>query len=52
MSDLEKYRDEINAIKKDISYMPLKPKKTWRGKILLYKWNAYSLKKEFVYPFI
>ena len=32
----EKYRDALNAIKKDIAYMPIELKKNLRKKILSY----------------
>ena len=32
LAEPKKYRDAINAIKKDIAYMPLELKKTWRRK--------------------
>ena len=36
LAEPEKYRDAINAIKKDIEYMPLDlKKKTWRRKYYL-----------------
>ena len=38
LSEPEKYRDAINAIKKDISYMPIELKKNLRKKILAYEW--------------
>ena len=37
LSDPDKYRDAIGAIKKDIAYMPLELKKNLKKKILLYK---------------
>ena len=37
LSDPDKYRDAIDAIKKDIEYMPLELKKNLKKKILLYK---------------
>ena len=37
LSEPEKYRDAINAIKKDISYMPIELKKNLRKKILAYE---------------
>jgi len=40
LAEPEKYRDAINAIKKDIAYMPLELKKNLRKKILFYKCNA------------
>ena len=33
----EKYRDDFNAIKKDIAYMPIELKKNLRKKILSYE---------------
>ena len=36
LAEPEKYRDAINAIKKDISYMPKELKKNFRKKILSY----------------
>ena len=33
-----KYRDAINAINKDIAYMPIELKKNLRMKILSYEW--------------
>ena len=37
LAEPEKYRDAINAIKKDIEYMPLDLKKNLTKKILSYK---------------
>ena len=37
LAEPEKYRDAINAIKKDIAYMPIELKKNLRKKILSYK---------------
>jgi len=37
LSEPEKYRDAINAIKKDIAYMPIELKKNLKGKILSYE---------------
>jgi len=34
---LEKYRDAINAIKKDIEYIPIELKKNFRKKKLFYE---------------
>ena len=34
LAEPEKYRDAINAIKKDIAYMPIELKKNLRKKIL------------------
>ncbi len=43
LSEPEKYRDEINAIKKDIAYMPIELKKTWRGRYYLMKESQIEL---------
>jgi hypothetical protein len=37
LAEPEKYRDAINAIKKDIAYMPIELKKNLRRKILSYE---------------
>jgi len=37
LAEPEKYRDAINAIKKDIAYMPIELKKNLRKKILSYE---------------
>ena len=37
LAEPEKYRDAINAIKKDIAYMPVELKKNLRKKILSYE---------------
>ena len=37
LAEPEKYRDAIDAIKKDIAYMPLELKKNLRKKILSYE---------------
>ena len=37
LAEPEKYRDAINAIKKDIEYMPMELKKNLRKKKLFYK---------------
>ena len=37
LAEPEKYRDAINAIKKDIAYMPIELKKNLRKKILPYE---------------
>ncbi len=39
-AESDKYRDAINAINKDIAYMPIKFKKNLRKKILSYEWFA------------
>ena len=39
-ADPEKYKDAIDAIKKDIVYMPIELKKKLRKKILIYEKNA------------
>ena len=38
LAEPEKYRDDIDAIKKDIAYMPIELKKNLRKKILSYEW--------------
>ena len=40
LAEPEKYRDAIDAIKKDIAYMPIELKKNLRKKILSYEWIA------------
>jgi len=41
LAEPEKYKDAINAIKKDIAYMPIElKKKNLRMKILSYEWNT------------
>jgi len=37
LTEPENYKDAINAIKKDISYMPIELKKNLRKKILSYE---------------
>ena len=37
LAEPEKYRDAINAIKKDIAYMPMELKKNLRKKISSYE---------------
>ena len=37
LADPEKYRDAINAIKRDIEFMPIELKKNLRKKILSYE---------------
>ena len=37
LAEPEKYRDAINAIKKDLAYMPLELKKNLRKRILSYE---------------
>jgi len=37
LAEPEKYRDAINAIKKDIAYMPIELKKNLRKKTFSYK---------------
>ena len=44
LAEPEKYRDAINAIKKDIAYMPLELKKNLRKKILSYELIANRVK--------
>ena len=36
LSEPEKYRDEINAIKKDIAYMPVDLKKKLEGENIIF----------------
>ena len=36
LAEPEKYRDAINAIKKDIAYIPIEPKKLEEEKIILF----------------
>ena len=43
LAEPEKYRDAINAIKKDIAYMPIELKKNLRKKILSYEWIANGI---------
>ena len=43
LAEPEKYRDAINAIKKDIAYMPIDLKKNLRKKILSYELNSSSI---------
>ena len=43
LAEPEKYRDAINAIKKDIAYMPIELKKNLRKKILSYERIANSI---------
>ena len=40
LDETEKYRDAINAIKRDIAYMLLELKKNLRKRILSYEWIA------------
>ena len=37
LAEPEKYKDAINAIKKDIAYMPIELKKNLRKRILSYE---------------
>ncbi len=37
LSNPQKYKDAIDAVKKDIAYMPLELKKNLKKKILIYK---------------
>ena len=39
----ENYKDAINAIKKDIAYVPIELKKNLRKRILSYEWNASGM---------
>ena len=43
LAEPEKYRDAINAIKKDIAYIPIELKKNLRKKILFYEWIPNSI---------
>ena len=43
LAEPEKYRDPINAIKKDIEYMPVELKKNLRKKILSFEWIANGI---------
>ena len=43
LKEPEKYIDAINAIKKDIAYMPIELKKNLRKKILSYEWIANGI---------
>ena len=43
LAEPEKYRDAINAINKDIAYMPVELKKNSRKKILSYEWNVNGI---------
>ena len=43
LAEPEKYRDAINAIKKDIAYMPIELKKNLKKKILSYEWIANGI---------
>ena len=43
LDEPEKYRDAINAIKKDIAYMSIELKKNLSKKILSYKWNTNDI---------
>ena len=36
LAEPEKYRDAFNAIKKDIAYIPIEPKKLEEEKIILF----------------
>ena len=43
LAEPEKYRDAINAIKKDIAFMPIELKKNLRKKILFYEWSVNGI---------
>ena len=43
LAEPEQYRAAINAIKKDIAYMPIELKKNLRKKILSYEWIANGI---------
>ncbi len=46
LAEPDKYRDAINAIKKDIAYMPIELKKNLRKKILFSKWIANGINND------
>ena len=46
LAEPEKYIDAINAIKKDITYMPVELKKNLMKKILSYEWIANGIHHE------
>ncbi len=43
LAEPEKYRYSINAIKKDIAYVPIELKKNLKKKILSYEWISNSI---------
>ena len=43
LAESEKYSDAINAIKKDIAYMPIELKKNLRKKKSSYEWIANGI---------
>ena len=43
LAEPEKYRDAINAIKKDITYMPAELKKKLEGENIIFEWNANDI---------
>ena len=45
LAEPEKYRDAINAIKKDIAYMPIELKKNLRKRILSYELIANRINR-------
>ena len=44
LAEPEKYRDAINAIKKDIAYMPIEPKKKLEEENIILRMNRKSHK--------
>ena len=46
LAEPEKYRDAINAIKKDIAFMPVELKKNLRKKILSYEWKSNEINND------
>ena len=43
LAESEKYGDAINAIKKDIAYMPIELKKKLEEEKLYYEWNKSGI---------
>ena len=43
LAEPEEYRDAINAIKKDIAYMPVELKENFRKKVLSYEWISSGI---------
>ena len=46
LAEPEKYRDAINAIKKDIAYMPIELKKKLRKRIFSYELNPNLIRHD------
>ena len=46
LAEREKYKDDLNAIKKDIAYMPIELKKNLTKKILSYESNSSGFNDE------